>query len=122
MRDRRGNGCTNTKEGLEARWVEHFTELFNQPGELGNGIELCPPVQQPINMKIRTDPFDIAELKAAVRGMNNDKAAGLDGYGIEVVEKYIAGEECMEMELAMYNEILQSGDNARCDYHGPLQR
>ena len=76
---------------------------------MGNGIELCLPVQQPISIKIRTGPFDIAELKAAVGDMNNDKAAGLDGYGIEV-EKYIAGEECMEMELAMYNEILQSGD------------
>jgi hypothetical protein len=41
--------------------------------------------------------------------MNNDKAAGLDGYGIEV-EKYIAGEQYMEMELEMYNAILQSGD------------
>jgi hypothetical protein len=37
--------------------------------------------------------------------MNNDKAAGLDGNGIEV-EKYIAGEQYIEMELAMYNDIL----------------
>jgi hypothetical protein len=38
MRDRQGNGRTYTKEGLEARWLEHFNELFNQPGEMGDGI------------------------------------------------------------------------------------
>ena len=51
----------------------------------------------------------MAELHTAVKDMNNDKAAGLDGYGIEV-EKYIAGERYMEMELAMYNDILQNGE------------
>ena len=40
--------------------------------------------------------------------MNNDKAAGLDGYAIEV-EKYIAGTEYLEFELAMYNKIMKSG-------------
>ena len=60
-------------------------------------------------MTIKTGPFDITELYAAVQHMNNDKAAGLDGYGIEM-EKYVAGELYMEMELAMFNNILQSGD------------
>ena len=51
----------------------------------------------------------VTELYTAVQHMNNDKAAGLDGFGIEM-EKYVAGEMYMEMELAMFNDILQSGD------------
>ena len=85
------------------------TDLFNQPGVLGAEIDQSLPAQRATNLKIKTGPFDIAELHTAVKDMNNDKAAGLDGYGIEV-EKYIAGEQYMEMELAMYNDILQSGE------------
>ena len=109
MKDRQGNRRTTTKEGMEARWIEHFTDLFNQLGVLGEEIDLSMPAQRAINLKIKTGPFDIAELHTAINVMNNDKAAGLDGYGIEV-EKYIAGEQYLEMELAMYNNILQSGE------------
>ena len=56
----------------------------------------------------KTGPFDIAELRGAIKDMNNDKAVGLDGYAIEV-EKYIAGTEYLEFELAMYNNIMKSG-------------
>ena len=100
---------TATPEELEKRWIEHFSELFNQPGILGQGIDMCLPEQRVIHMAIKTSPFDLAELHAAVRDMNNDKAAGLDGYSIEV-DKYIAGEQYLELELAMYNAILQTGD------------
>ncbi len=55
-------------------------------------------------MKIKTGPFDMTELYTAVQHINNDKAAGLDGYDGLVGELY------MEMELAMFNDILQSGD------------
>ncbi len=105
MKGREGIGRTTTKAEVEARWVEHFAELFNQPGILGGRIDQCLPAQRVPNGAIRTGPFVIAELHAAVKDMNNDKAAGLDGYGIEM-EKYVAGKEYMEIELAMYNTIL----------------
>ena len=76
---------------------------------MGERIDQCLPAQRVPNGAIRTGPFVIAELHAAVKDMNNDKAAGLDGYGIEM-EKYVAGKEYLEIELAMYNTILQSGD------------
>ena len=60
-------------------------------------------------MKIKTRPFDMTELYTEVQHMNNDKDAGLNGYGIEM-EEYVAGELYMEMEMAMFNDILQSGD------------
>ncbi len=110
MKLKTGNDRTRTKTELETRWIEHFTELFNQPGILGEGIDRCLPAQRAINDKIKTGPFDMAELHAAIRDMNNDKAAGLDGwYGIEM-EKYIAGEAYLNIELTMFNEILESGD------------
>ena len=106
MKAKEGTERTRTAEELEARWIEHFTELFNQ---LGNGIDGCLPAQRAINVKIKTRPFDMTELYTAVQHMNNDKAAGLNGYGIEM-EEYVAGELYMEMELVMFNDILQSGD------------
>jgi len=51
----------------------------------------------------------MTELYTEVQHMNNDKDAGLNGYGIEM-EEYVAGELYMEMEMAMFNDILQSGD------------
>ena len=110
MKAKEGTEWTRTAVELKARWIEHFTELFiNQPGNLGDGIDECLPAQQATNVKIKTGLFDITELYTAVQHMNNDKAAGLDGFGIEM-EKYEAGEMYMEMELAMFNDILQSGD------------
>ena len=109
MRWKEGEGRTRTKTELETRWVEHFTELFNQPGILGDTVHMCLPAQRAFDGKVRTGPFDIAELRGAIRDMNNNKAAGQNGYGIEI-EKYIAGEGYLDLELKMYNEILKSGD------------
>ncbi len=108
MKIKQGTEQTITTVELEARWVEHFRELFNQPGILGDEVDLCLPAQQALNVPIRTGPFDMAELTLAIKDMNNDKAAGMDGYGIEM-EKYVAGEQYLELELAMYNAILSSG-------------
>jgi hypothetical protein len=41
MKLKTGNDRTRTKAELETRWIEHFTELFNQPGILGEGIDRC---------------------------------------------------------------------------------
>ena len=108
MKGSGGTGRTTTPAELEARWVEHFTELCYQPGILGEGIDQCLPAQRVPIVKIRTGAFVIAELHAAVRDMNDDKAAGMDGYAIEM-EKYVAREQYFEIEMATYNDILQSG-------------
>ena len=86
MKAKEGTERTRTAVELEARWIEHFTELFNQPGNLGDGIDECLPAQRATNVTIKTGPFDITELYTAVQHMNNDKAAGLNGYGIEMKE------------------------------------
>jgi hypothetical protein len=82
-----GTQRTRTAAELESRWVEYFTELFNQPGLLGADIDMCLQVQRVVNVKIKTGPFTMAELHAAIRDMNNGKAAGMDGYGVEM-ERY----------------------------------
>ena len=75
-RKRAPSGQEQRKSSLEARLIEHFTELFNQPGNLGDGIDGCLPAQRAINVKIKTGPFDMTELYTAVQHINNDKAAG----------------------------------------------
>ena len=110
VKAKEGTERTRTAEELEARrWIEHFTELFNQLENLGDDIDKCLPAQRAINVKIKTRPFDMTELYTTVQHMNYDKDAGLNGYGIEM-EEYVAGELYMEMEMAMFNDILQSGD------------
>eukprot|EP01036_Dinobryon_divergens_P034126 gene34126-44094_t len=99
---------TSTGIELEARWIEHFTDLFNQPGEVDANIAAYIPEQRETNEKIKVGDFDIKELRAAVKDMANDKAAGLDGFSIEI-EKYLAGEEYLRTELAAFNEIRRSG-------------
>ncbi len=69
-------------------------------------MDLCLPIPRSTNEKIKRGPFKITELLTAIMDMKNDKAAGVDGYGIEV-EKYIADEQYMELQLAMYNDILE---------------
>ena len=56
MKGREGIGRTTTKAEVEARWVEHFAELFNQPGILGERIDQCLPAQRVPNGAIRTGP------------------------------------------------------------------
>jgi hypothetical protein len=54
MKQKEGNERTRTQVELAARWVEHFTELFNQPGEVGSDIEKFLPAQRPMHEKIKT--------------------------------------------------------------------
>eukprot|EP01036_Dinobryon_divergens_P035907 gene35907-46617_t len=99
---------TSTKVEVEERWIEHFTSLFNQPGEVDADIDKYLPEQRETNEKIKVGDFNIGELRTAIKDMNNDKAAGLDGFSIEV-EKYLAGEEYLGIELAAFNAIQKSG-------------
>ena len=70
MKDRQGNQRTTTKEGMEARWIEHFTDLFNQPGVLGEGIDLSMPARRAVSPKIKTGAFNMAELHTAIKDMD----------------------------------------------------
>ena len=56
MKLKQGTERTTTTVELEARWVQHFRDLFNQPGMLGDGVDLCLPAQQAVNLTIRPAP------------------------------------------------------------------
>ncbi len=99
---------TNNAE-TTARWIQHFTLLFNQPGEVGLDIDEFLPTQQPQQDSIRTGPFTEWELKQAIKSMQNDKSEGPDGIAVEV-DKYAAGEEAQRTLLRIYNKILTTGN------------
>ena len=97
---------TRNAEEITARWVQHFTMLFNQPGEVGPEIEANLPQQR---VSIRTGPFSELELIQAIKCMQNDKAAGPDGYAVEI-DKYASGPEARTALSLLYNSILATGE------------
>ena len=100
---------TNNTEEITASWVQHFTMLFNQPGDVRPEIEANLPQQQQQQGSIRTGPFSELELNQAIKCMQNDKAAGPDGFAVEI-DKYASGPEARTALLLLYNSILATGE------------
>ncbi len=126
MKTADGKNKTTTPGELEERWDQHFTALFNQSGEVDANIDAYLPDQRESSPEVKVGPFDLIELKRALKDMDNDKAAGLDGYSIEI-EKYAAGLGYLRTELAAFNEIWQNGEvragnTTGCYYYSPVQR
>jgi hypothetical protein len=99
---------TRNAEENRARWKEHWMELFNQPGEVGQNIQELLPDQHPINNDILDTPFTLDEMLQGLRKMSNDKAAGPDGYAIEV-GKHLQCKEYQLTLLSMFNKALLTG-------------
>jgi exonuclease III len=100
---------TKTEDETIARWLQHFTMLFNQPGEVAPDIDAQLPVQQPQQETIRTGPFTELELIQAIKSMQNDKSEGPDGIAVEI-DRYAAGEESRATLLQAFNKILSTGN------------
>ena len=75
MKTADGKTKTTTPGELVERWLQHFTALFNQPGEVDANIDVYLPAQREINTGIKVGLFDLTELKRALKDMDNDKAA-----------------------------------------------
>ena len=86
---------TRNDEETAARWVQHFAMLFNQPDDVGPTIEENLPQQRQQQGSIRTGPFSELELTQAIKCMQNDKAAGPDGFAVEI-DKYASGPEAKQ--------------------------
>jgi hypothetical protein len=81
------------------------------------GIEnLCPPwveSEPPVLDNVNGDPFldaplDIEELNSMINSVKVESSPGLDGINYKVT-KYLL-EKMRQLLLALYNEILQTGD------------
>jgi hypothetical protein len=62
---------TRNPEETMARWTEHWKDLFNQPGEVGQKVSELLPAQRPINLSILETPFTMAELSHGLRPAKN---------------------------------------------------
>ena len=100
---------TETDEEDLHRFAEHFQELFNQPGTVGNDVEQYLPVARPEMILVRSGPFTMEEMTRAFHQLKNDKAAGSDDFGIEI-EKYAASPTYLRKLLNLYNSILKTGE------------
>jgi hypothetical protein len=66
------------------RWREHFEDVLNQPCEPTEDADdnETPP------LRIRTDPPSRAEIVQALKGMKNNKTAGIDGIPAEILKEF----------------------------------
>ncbi|XP_014787969.1 uncharacterized protein LOC106881952 [Octopus bimaculoides] len=91
---------TNPKD-IVGRWKEHSDELLNRPTEVDLSFRDNIP-ERPIKHLIAEVP-SLAEIKAAIRKLNNGKAPGMDGLGAEIY-KYGGDHLC-----AMLTDVIQRG-------------
>ena len=82
VRSKNGTLLTSPEE-IKDRWVEHFTELLNQPSELDESI-LEDIEQLPIDESLDA-PITEAELDKSVNNTKTRKSAGPDGVLPEIL-------------------------------------
>ena len=70
------------KEGISARWEEHFSQLLNRPSTVDQAaLEQIP--QKPTHEDLDLPPTE-DEVRAAIKQMNCGKAPGKDGLPAEI--------------------------------------
>ncbi|KAI8515959.1 hypothetical protein Bbelb_067720 [Branchiostoma belcheri] len=77
-----GQTVIKDKEGISARWEEHFTNLLNRPSPVDEAALQQVP-QRTIQENLDIPPTE-EEVKTAIRQMNNGKAQGKDGIPAEL--------------------------------------
>ena len=81
IRDKDGKLIDNDKD-TEARWVEHFSALLNRPAPANPAI--ITPAET--NLDINCSAPTIEEIKSAIKGLKNNKAAGPDNITAEILK------------------------------------
>ena len=89
------------------RWLEHFTELLNQPGTAGAYTEFLSPAEE-CNLLLDV-PFIRKELDLVVAQMKTGRATGGDNLPGEV-EKFLYTETMLDLLLSEFNRALASGE------------
>ncbi|KAK1802256.1 hypothetical protein P4O66_021914 [Electrophorus voltai] len=73
-----------TRQGQDARWVEHFKETLNQPTPANTyDFGATPP---PPDLVVNLDLITIEETKVAIRTLKANKAPGLDEIAPEMLK------------------------------------
>ena len=88
------------------RWVEHFSELLNQPGTASD-FQRYLPAERVVDSSLDA-PFTWDELLDALKKMKAGRATGSDGLPIEV-EKFIFSDEMLQLLLSDFNSALLRG-------------
>ena len=77
-----GTTIIKDKEGISARWEEHFSQLLNRPSTVDQAaLEQIP--QKPTHEDLDLPPTE-DEVRAAIKQMNCGKAQGKDGLPAEI--------------------------------------
>lgn len=73
-----------SREEIEARWVEHFQEMLNQPipCTMFDFTNTIPPKK----LDVDVGPISTTEVRIAIRSLKNNKAPGLDEIAAELLK------------------------------------
>ena len=88
-----------------SEWVNHFKELYGGWETEWDGIE----EKGELNIEIGDMDKDIEreEVKKAIQGLKNGKAAGLDGIFGEVYKEMLGKDEFMDVMVELYKKVWQ---------------
>ena len=98
VKDKEGRLLVNQEE-VKERWKQYFSDLLNRPSPDHPIEELEPELMDQMDI----DDISEEEVRRAIKGMKNNKAAGVDGILAEMI-KYGGGR--MEEEMTtLYKKI-----------------
>uniref|UniRef100_A0A914WQC5 Reverse transcriptase domain-containing protein n=1 Tax=Plectus sambesii TaxID=2011161 RepID=A0A914WQC5_9BILA len=93
-----------TKEEQNARWMEHFQEVLNQPAPTApHDFSAIIPIDQ---LDVNVNPITRAEVLKAIQQLKNNKAPGLDWISGEMIK--CGGDEMVQHLTNLLNTCWSS--------------
>ena len=107
-RDAQGQGQTS-REAIAGAWQRQFAEVENaEPATMQELRQASKPFNKPRDVKILKEIPTLYDYEAALRGMSDGKAAGVDGIGAELLQLNI-----VPHAQRMYSLMLKSCSSER---------
>ena len=110
MLDSKGNLLT-TDKAIEERAIEVFekrlegNEMEDNLKELEYDTNKLCELQLNLSKSVRTEPWDIEDLKEALKGLAKDKSRDADGYANKLFAMDVAGDDLLLAVLKLLNCI-----------------
>jgi len=102
IKNKSGKILLSDEEQLD-RWVEHFTEVLNQPIP-SSTFDLQDEIANELD--VPSIDFSKAKIESALRDLPNNKAAGIDHFPAELLKS--GGDEMMKELTNIANIIWQT--------------
>ena len=105
IKDPLGNVITN-EEDQEARWVEHFRSVLNQPPPIAP-YNMQWTGEEAFEVQVNMEEITQMEVKEAITSLKNNKAPGADEISAELLKR--GGSTVVVWLTAVFNRMWRNG-------------